>query len=743
MIHTIGTVPESNRYQPGTLEQFLAWISSLREYQLDIETTVTEFWCDKKMITIQFGDIWGKDQWVIHWLSLTEPEKSQVRKVLHDKSKTKLIHYALFEYVVLRFHGIRLDNIYCTHLGEQVIYGGQGMGKNGLPVGWYSLAGMTMRYLCIDLDKSQQMTFNDNDPLTEDQVVYAADDVKPIGAIRRMQIDKLKIQLSGAPLEMTAALEMEALLSYGDMVYEGMELDTNAWLANLDLVEPVIASAEAACYELMQSDPKLHDKAVELGYINLNDAIEFSWSSPQQVLKLLRILDPSLEGTSQAYLKGLLRREPLHPFQNQLQQLIDKDYQPLGQFVYDFHRDEMIEAGLIRPAGDTQINWNSVPQVLPLLKAIVPRMKSMDEENMNRFPHPIGEKISEYKDTLKLRTTYGEEFINKHLEPDGKIRTTINQVVTTGRASSRNPNMQNIPAKEEVGNRYRNCFIAPMGWSYVSGDYTGQELCIIAYLSGDEVWTTTLQAGQDLHSVCAEMVWPEKWKKVAEPTCEYYFAHVDKDTGVAYPDNSRRKCSCKKHKPMRYDTKSLDFGLAYGMTEFKLAADAKISVPAAKQIMKDYFTTFAKIGRLLDYFGSFGVKHGYIQTIWPFYRKRWFPEWKTVPLVDRSAHLGGISHHWKLGEIERASKNMPIQGTAGDMAKISIILIRWYLDEHNLNGVVKQVMQVHDQDDTITRDDFKDDWALKLRDIMEEAALFLIPNGLVKADVQITPSWSK
>lgn len=735
MIYTIGTAPESSRYQPGTIQQFLEWESRQSEWQLDIETTVTEFWCDKKMITIQFGSIDGHTQWVIHWLSLTEGQKDAIKRVLHNNRKTKLIHNALFEYVVLRFHGIILDNVYDSMLAEQVIYGGQGMGKGGLPAGWYSLAGLSMRYLCLDLDKSQQMTFNDIDPLTEEQIVYAADDVKPIAPIRRMQIDKLKIQLSGAPLDLTAALEMEALLSYGDMVYEGMELDTNAWLANLDLVEPVIASAEAACYEIMQTDPKLHDMAVKLGYINLHDLPMLSWKSPHQVLKLLKILDPEIQGTSQNYLRGLIKHG--HPFQKELQLLVDKDYQTLGQFVYDNYREQMIEAELIKPAGHTEINWNSVPQVLPLLRAITPRMKSMDEENMNRFPHPIGEKISQYKDTLKLRTTYGEEFINKYLEPDGKIRTTINQVLTTGRASSRKPNMQNIPAKEEVGNRYRNCFIAPENWSYVSGDFVGQELCVIAYLSKDEVWTTTIQNGQDLHSVCAEMVWPKKWRDAAEPDCAYY--KVDPATGKA----ARLKCSCKKHKPIRYDTKALDFGLAYGMTEFKLAADAKVSVPAAKQIMRDYFTTFSKIGNLLDYFGRFGVEKGYIQTIWPFYRKRWFPEWRSVSLQDRRAHLEGISHHWKLGEIERAAKNMPIQGTSGDMAKLSIILIRWYLYEHNIRHLVKQVMQVHDQDDTICHNDYTELWKVQLREIMEEAALFLIPNGLVKADVQVTPSWSK
>lgn len=740
MIYTVGEAPESEGIQPATIHEFVLWESKQSEYQLDVETTVTDYWCDKKLVTIQFGSIDMSTQWVIHWPTLNGEEKDTVKRILHNWRKKKLIHYALFEYVILKFHGITIDNIYCSYLAEQVIYGGQAIGGvTGLPEGWYSLVGVARRYCAVDLDKSQQTTFTIGEPLTVEQVFYAADDVKWIAPIRRNQIDLLKIQLSGAPLENVAALEMEAVCAYGDMIYEGMELDQTEWLANLDLVEPVIQKAEAECYRLMQEDPKLYDKAVKLGYLNLEDQAMVNWNSPHQVLKLLKILDASIEGTSVNYIKGFLKAHPLHPFRSELECLtaIPKDYQKLGMSVYSKFRDEMIEAELIRPAGHCYLNWNSVPQVLPLLQAIVPRMKSMDEENMNRFPHPIAEKIAEYKDTLKLRTTYGESFIEKYVEPDGKVRTTINQVVTTGRASSRNPNMQNIPAKEEVGNRYRNCFKAPPKFKYVSGDYTAQELCVIAYLSKDKVWITTLEAGQDLHSVCAAMVWPKKWKEAAEPDCAYYA--INPETG----DIAKLKCSCKKHKPMRYDTKSIDFGLAYGMTEFKLAADAKITVPEAKKLIQEYFGTFESIGRLLNYFGRFGVEKGYIQTIWPFFRKRWFPEWKTVSALDRQAHLDGVKHHYKLGEIERASKNMPIQGTSGDMAKLSIILIREFIREHNLEHWVRQVMQVHDQDDTICHEDYAEIWKLQLKQIMEEAAQFLIPTGLIKADVQITDSWSK
>lgn len=104
--------------------------------------------------------------------------------------------------------------------------------------------------------------------------------------------------------------------------------------------------------------------------------------------------------------------------------------------------------------------------------------------------------------------------------------------------------------------------------------------------------------------------------------------------------------------------KLLDYPLAYGMSEFKLASTLRISVSEAKQLIKDYFKAFPGIGKLLDYLGRFGVEKGFIQTIFPYYRKRWFPNWKFyIRYID--AHLSQVKFHGGLGEIERASKNQP------------------------------------------------------------------------------------
>lgn len=644
MIYTVGLVPESELYEQSTLGKFQAWEYGQKEYQLDIETTMTEWWCDKEIITIQFGSLDGKVQWILEWNHFNPEQRAVIKDILEDNSKIKLIHTALFEYVVLRFHGIIIENIYDTMLAERVLNGGLAMHK-----GYYSLNELCQRYLMYALDKTEQTGFT-HEPLREAQIVYAADDVKPLGFIRSMQFLELKKNVHSDSLENTAALEMEALLSYGDMVYNGMEMDTAAWLANLDLVEPIIQEKELALYEAMAADPDLHDKAIELGYINPTDKLMINWASAQDKIALVQMIDPELTGTAKMYLTKKIKDG--HENSDWLQHFIDADYPELEKNFLHYFREEMIEAELLRPAGDSYINWNSQPQVLPLFQAVDRKLRSLDEESMNKFVHPIGKLRKAYVEALKLRSTYGEEFVKSHLEPDGKVRTTFNQVLTTGRVSSYNPNMQNIPAKESVGNRYRNCFIAPKGHSYISGDYTGQELCVIAYLSKDPVWTEALMTGQDIHSVCAEMVYPKKWKEAAQPDCAYY---------IVLPSGkyAKAKCECKKHKPIRYDVKAIDFGVAYGMTEYKLAGDVGISVSAAKRLIEDYFAGFPKIGGLLNYFASFAIKNGFIQTIWPFYRKRFFPEWSNISQDDIDMHVRGIKHDWRLAAIERAAKNMP------------------------------------------------------------------------------------
>lgn len=752
MIYLIGTAPDSGAYQQSSFVRFLQWERDQANLQLDIETNVTDWWCDRKLMTIQFGDINNETQWVLQWSALTPEAQGYVKKILEDPAKCKLAHNVMFEAIVLLFHGIRLVNVYDTMLVEMILYCGTVFKEDDTEnddseesAGFYALTSLTNRYLAYRMDKTEQLSFGD-DILTESKVIYAASDVKPLGAIHAMQLQ----QLSQLDLEYVAALECEVVLAYAEMTYNGMELDVVKWMENADLATPLVQKAKNELDEWLKTDV-FRSKAIELGYYSVEDRITINWKSPLQKKLVADHYFPFLnEKLSKSVLTRILRvydKDGTHPFSDiraldYVRLFLEEQWDKLNAIILEIDRNWLIDQGLMVPAGDITINWNSSAQVLPVLRVVNPRMANLDAESMSKFSHSIARSLENYKDSLKLLSTYGEKFIQKFVEPDGKVRTTFNQIVSTGRVSSRRPNMQNIPAKESVGTRYRNAFICSPQWKYVDSDFASQELVIIAYMSNDPVWNAALKKGEDLHSVCAEMVFPNNgWKNSAQPTCEYYYAHVDKK-GKHWPANSRQKCNCKSHKSMRNAVKTINFGLAYGMSEYKLAPTLNITVQDAKKLIGDYFKAFPNIGGTLNFLGDFGVKKGYIQTIAPFFRKRWFPYWKySISRID--SHLLKIQYDSTLGAIERASKNMPIQGTAGDMAKLSLLMLYNYIHDNDLSSKVKLVMQVHDQNTTQAVEDIAESWKDTMDKIMREAAAFIIPNGLLGAETNISDVWTK
>jgi len=364
-----------------------------------------------------------------------------------------------------------------------------------------------------------------------------------------------------------------------------------------------------------------------------------------------------------------------------------------------------------------EIKWTSPTQVLKVFKKLVPELEDVNGKKMFKYrrQHTLIDKYVKYKEKMKLATSYGKEFF-KFVSSDGKIHTSFNQILDTGRVASKKPNMQQIPAD----NKFRNCFLAPRGWCFVSSDYSSQELNVIAFGSKDPVWIDALEQGQDLHSVCADLVYGQEWIDTAEDDCNYM--------------KNKSKCKCPKHGKLRTNVKTINFGLAYGMGPHKLADTLDISIKEAEILINKYFEAFPSIGGFLDKLGSFGKKYGYIKTFPPYNRRRWFPTWYPRIYKDKS-------QAFELGSIERASKNTPIQGASADMTKKAMILIREYIKAHNVP--VKMVMTVHDQVDTVCKIEYAEEWVTRLTELMEQAALEVVTNGLLKADTNISKSWEK
>ena len=355
--------------------------------------------------------------------------------------------------------------------------------------------------------------------------------------------------------------------------------------------------------------------------------------------------------------------------------------------------------------------------MLKVFKNLLPDLENVNGKEMfkHRFKFPIIDKYIKYKEATKLCTSYGDSFFN-NLASDNKIHTNFHQILDTGRVSSSKPNMQQIPAD----NIYRNCFTAPDGWSFVSADYSSQELNVIAFGSKDPVWMEALKNGEDLHSTCAELVYGEQWLTSGEDDCAYF--------------RNKQKCNCPSHKKLRTNVKTINFGLAYGMGPNKLADTLNITVDNAKILIDKYFEAFPAIKGFLDKLGNYGKKFGYIKTFPPYNRKRWFSTWYPKIWNNKSSMI-------ELGSIERASKNTPIQGASADMTKLALVLMRDYIKMTDIP--VRLVMTVHDQIDTICDNEYLSMWTDKMQELMELAANQIVTNGLLKAEVTVSNCWEK
>ena len=262
--------------------------------------------------------------------------------------------------------------------------------------------------------------------------------------------------------------------------------------------------------------------------------------------------------------------------------------------------------------------------------------------------YPIINEILEYRGLTKLKSTYADG-LDAYIEKDHRIHTNFNQTITaTGRISSTEPNLQNIPMKMELGRRIRKVFIPKPGYLFMDADYSQIELRILAHMSGDEELINAYKMDEDIHRITASKVF-----------------HTPFD---AVSDLQRR------------NAKAVNFGIVYGISSFGLSQDLSISKKEAAEYIEQYFATYPKVKEFLDNLVSEAKVNGYITTL--FGRRRPIPEIKSSNFMQRS--FG-----------ERVAMNSPIQGTAADIMKIAMIKVWNDLKDKKLES--KLLLQVHDE----------------------------------------------
>lgn len=262
--------------------------------------------------------------------------------------------------------------------------------------------------------------------------------------------------------------------------------------------------------------------------------------------------------------------------------------------------------------------------------------------------HPVVNDILEYRGLTKLKSTYAEGLAN-YIEEDNRIHTNFNQTITaTGRISSTEPNLQNIPMRMELGRRIRKVFVPREGCVFMDADYSQIELRVLAHMSGDDELIQAYRMEQDIHRITASKVFNTPFEKVT--------------------DLQRR------------NAKAVNFGIVYGISSFGLSQDLSISRKEAAEYIEQYFTTYPKVKEYLDKLVSDAKENGYITTM--FGRRRPIPELSSSNFMQRS--FG-----------ERVAMNSPIQGTAADIIKIAMIKVWKALKDAGLKS--RLILQVHDE----------------------------------------------
>lgn len=306
-----------------------------------------------------------------------------------------------------------------------------------------------------------------------------------------------------------------------------------------------------------------------------------------------------------------------------------------------------------------------------------------------RYDHPVVELILRYRTLSKLKSTYCEGML-KVIGPDGRIHSNFNQTETrTGRISSTEPNLQNIPVRTELGRELRKFFLAKEGWTLVDADYSQIELRVLAHIAGDENMIRAFQEEQDIHTITASQVF-----------------HMPTELVTSL---------------MRSRAKAVNFGIVYGIGAFSLSKDIDVSRKEAQQYIDDYLALYSGVDRYMKEVVEKAKKDGFVETL--FHRRRYLPE-----LTASNFNLRAFG--------ERVARNMPIQGTAADIMKIAMVNVWRRLKKEKVRG--KLILQIHDELIVECPEEETERIRAILKEEMEHAASFSVP---ITADTSSGKSW--
>ncbi len=424
-----------------------------------------------------------------------------------------------------------------------------------------------------------------------------------------------------------------------------------------------MARQAAVCFDASEI---LKNRLLEEGMLSLFEEIEMPLS--------MVLYEMEKEGVT-------VQKEALNAYSEELKKQIDV----LVKSIYE-------KAGM-------EFNINSPKQLGEVLfeKLEIPGGKktktgystAVDVLEKLQADYPIVSEILQYRTLAKLNSTYAEGLVC-HIGEDNKIHTSFNQTITaTGRISSTEPNLQNIPMRMEMGRLIRKVFVPGEGYIFTDADYSQIELRILAHLSQDEQLIEAYKMDEDIHRITASKVFDTPFEEVTEL--------------------------------QRRNAKAVNFGIVYGISSFGLSQDLSISPKEAAVYIKQYFETYPKVKEYLDNLVAGAKEKGYVTTM--FGRKRPIPELSSSNFMQRA--FG-----------ERIAMNSPIQGTAADIMKIAMIAVFRMLKERNLKS--KLILQIHDELVVETAEDEVDEVKTIVTECMKNAAALAVS---LEVDLHTGNNW--
>ena len=446
--------------------------------------------------------------------------------------------------------------------------------------------------------------------------------------------------------------------------------------------------------------------ANQIGFeqVSIERATEYSAEDADITLQLHHNLHPQIEHDDKLRLVYQTIEIPLHAVLFDMEragvlidaQLLGAHSQQLGQRMFEIEQRARDLAG-------QPFNLNSPKQIqevlfernkLPVLKKTPSGQPSTDEDVLEQLAldYPLAREILDFRGMSKLKSTYTDKLPRMVNPRTGRVHTTFNQTTAvTGRLSSNEPNLQNIPIRNAEGRRIREAFIAAPGCHLLSADYSQVELRIMAHLSHDETLLAAFKSGEDIHRRTAAEILGVQPNEVTSEQRRY--------------------------------AKTINFGLIYGMSAFGLASQLGIERSAAQQYMERYFLRYPGVKTYMEETRAAAREAGYVETV--FGRRLYVSDIRAANMQRRNA-------------AERAAINAPMQGTAADLIKLAMLAVHRWLGEAKLAS--RLILQVHDELILEVPDAELATVRDRLPELMTGVASLAVP---LAVDVGVGPNWDK